>query len=60
MDLAGRVLRREPDVNSVTARMGYAPHYFTPAKAIRELGLPQSPIAGAVRAADWFAARKMI
>jgi len=61
MDVAGRLLGREPDVNSVTARMGYAPHYFTPAKAVRELGLPQSPLEGAVRrAVDWFAARKMI
>lgn len=54
-DLAGRLFRFEPDVNSVTARMGYAPHYFTCKKAIRDLGIPQSPIQGAVkRAAVWF------
>ena len=55
MDVLAKLLRFEPDVNSVTARMGYAPHYFTCQKAIRELGLPQSPIERAVkRAFDWF------
>ena len=54
-DLLGRVLRFEPDVNSITARMGYAPHYFTCKKAVRDLGIPQSPIEGAVkRAVAWF------
>ncbi len=61
MDAAGRLLSMEPDVNSVTARMGYAPHYFTPDKAIKELGMPQSPIEGAVkRAYKWFKDRGMI
>jgi dihydroflavonol-4-reductase len=60
-DGLGRVLRLEPDVNSVTARMGYAPHYFTPAKAIAELGLPQSPLEPAIRRAyEWFRAQNMI
>lgn len=60
-DLIGRLFGLEPDVNSVTARMGYAPHYFTPEKAIRELGIPQSPIEGAVkRAWDWFRSQGMI
>ena len=60
-DIAGRLFGFEPDVNSVTARIGYAPHYFTPAKAIRELGMPQSPIQGAIqRAFAWFQSRGMI
>ncbi|HUT55582.1 MAG TPA: NAD-dependent epimerase/dehydratase family protein [bacterium] len=60
-DLAGRAFGFEPDVNSVTARMGYAPHYFTSKKAIRELGLPQSPLEPAVkRAMEWFRARGMV
>lgn len=61
LDLLGRVFGREPDVNSVTARMGYAPHYFTPRKAVRELGLPQSPLEPAVkRAFLWFQERGVI
>ena len=60
-DVAGRLFGFEPDVNSVTARMGYAPHYFTPAKAIAELGLPQSPLEPAVRRAyEWFKSQNMI
>lgn len=55
LDFAGRALGLEPDTNSVTARMGYAPHYFTPRKAIAELGMPQSPLEDAVRRAyKWF------
>ena len=54
-DLLGLVFRFEPDVNSITAKMGYADHYFSSKKAIKELGLPQSPIAKAVeRAFNWF------
>jgi len=54
-DLLGRVFNFEPDVNSITARMGYAPHYFSCQKAIRELGMPQSGIEDAVkRAFNWF------
>jgi dihydroflavonol-4-reductase len=60
-DVAGRLLGFEPDVNSVTARMGYAPHYFTPAKAIAQLGLPQSPLEPAVRRSyEWLKAQNMI
>jgi len=60
-DLSGRLFGFEPDVNSVTARMGYAPHYFTPAKAIRELGMPQSPLEPAIeRAYRWFRERGML
>jgi len=35
--------------------MGYQPHYFTPAKAVRELDMPQSLVRDAIkRAYDWF------
>jgi len=54
-DILGRLFKLEPDVNSITAAMGYAPHYFTSRKAVRELGMPQSGIEGAVkRALEWF------
>ncbi len=60
-DVAGRIFGLEPDVNSVTAKMGFAPHYFTPEKAIGELGMPQSPLGPAVeRAYKWFRQRGMI
>ncbi len=55
LDVVGRLFGFEPDINSITAKMGFADHYFTPQKAIQELGIPQSPIEGAVkRAFDWF------
>ncbi|OGP59285.1 MAG: hypothetical protein A2V67_15595 [Deltaproteobacteria bacterium RBG_13_61_14] len=61
LDLAGRLFGFEPDVNSVTARMGYAQHYFTPQKAIAELGMPQSPLEPAVeRAYRWFNQQGML
>ncbi|MFO8058684.1 MAG: SDR family oxidoreductase [bacterium] len=61
MDAAGRLFGLEPDVNSVTAKLGFAPHYFTPEKAIRELGLLQSPLEPAVeRAYQWFRERGRI
>ncbi|UCD84766.1 MAG: SDR family oxidoreductase [Deltaproteobacteria bacterium] len=54
-DIYGKLTGSEPQINSVTARLGYAPHYFSPAKAIKELGIPQSPVEGAVRRAfEWF------
>ncbi len=54
-DIYGKLTGAEPQINSVTARLGYAPHYFSPAKAIKELGIPQSPVEGAVRRAyEWF------
>ena len=60
-DVAGRALGLEPDLNSVTAKMGYAPHYFTPEKAIRELGVPQSPLEPAIdRAYHWLKQKGMI
>lgn len=54
-DIYGKLTGAEPQINSVTVRLGYAPHYFSPAKAIKELGIPQSPVEGAVRRAyEWF------
>jgi dihydroflavonol-4-reductase len=37
-------------------RMAHAPMYYTPAKAVRELGLPQTPIDNAIaQSVEWFA-----
>jgi dihydroflavonol-4-reductase len=61
LDVVGRVFKLEPDVNSVTAKIGFAPHYFTPEKAIKELGMPQSPLKPAIkRSYDWFKSHGMV
>jgi dihydroflavonol-4-reductase len=52
-----RLLRREPRVPIDGARMAAKPMFFDGAKAVRELGLPQSPIEPALRrAVEWFVA----
>lgn len=50
-----RLTRRPPRVPLVGVRMARRPMYFSAQKAVRELGLPQSPIAEALRCAvQWF------
>jgi dihydroflavonol-4-reductase len=52
-----RVTRRAPKVSLTAVRMARKPMYFSPAKAIRDLGLPQTDVAVALRdAVDWFVA----
>lgn len=47
--------RRPPAVPLVGVRLARYPMYFTAQKAVRELGLPQSPIREALRqAVQWF------
>jgi len=54
-DLSGRITRREPSVNSLTARLGYVGHYYDPSKASAALGLRHTPIREAIaKAAAWF------
>jgi dihydroflavonol-4-reductase len=56
-DLAGTVSRTPMQFNSAVARMAFQPHYFSAARAIGDLGLPQSPLRGAIRRAwEWFVA----
>lgn len=48
---------RESVLNPLTARLGFVGHYYDPSKAVRELGLPQSPLRPAIeRAVAWFRA----
>ncbi|MBI3456261.1 MAG: NAD-dependent epimerase/dehydratase family protein [Candidatus Rokubacteria bacterium] len=50
-----RVTRREPLASRTAVRMAAKRMFFDPAKAIRELGLPQTPVDEALRdAVDWF------
>lgn len=51
----GRLLNREPRIPLEGARMARKKMYFSAAKAVRELGLPQSPIEEALaRAVAWY------
>ena len=55
--LAARVLRREPRVALESVRLARHKMYFSAARAVRELGLPQSPVEAALqRAVDWYRA----
>jgi dihydroflavonol-4-reductase len=58
MEGASRLTGRPPRVALTAVRMARKRMYFSPAKAVRELGLPQTPTDEALRdAVDWFVAR---
>ncbi len=47
--------RREPAIPLDGVRMAHAPMYYDASKAVRELGLPQTPVEDAIRkAVTWF------
>ena len=53
----GWILRREPLAPLDGARMARKRMFFSAARAVAELGLPQSPVRAALRdAAEWFSA----
>lgn len=53
-ELGGRLSGKEPVLSRATARVAVDGQYYSPAKAIRELGLPQTPIEEAISASfDW-------
>lgn len=53
----GWLLRREPIAPLDGARMARRRMFFSPARAVAELGLPQSPVRAALRdAAEWYRA----
>ena len=55
MEAAGRLTGREPRLPLELARLASADHYYDSGKAIRELGLPQTPIEVALRDAfAWY------
>ncbi|MBI1735304.1 MAG: NAD-dependent epimerase/dehydratase family protein [Candidatus Rokubacteria bacterium] len=56
MEAAARVSGRPPRVPLTAVRMARKRMYFSPAKAVRELGLPQTDVREALHdAARWFA-----
>jgi dihydroflavonol-4-reductase len=57
MEGVSRVTRRPPRVSLTAVRMARKRMFFSPAKAVRELGLPQTDVGDALRdAVDWFTA----
>ncbi len=55
LEAVSRVTGREPLASRTAVRMAKKRMFFDPAKAIRELGLPQTPVDEALRdAVDWF------
>jgi len=55
MDVYGKMTGLAPEINSAATFVSCQPQYFTPQKAIKELGLPQSPVKEAIRRAyEWF------
>lgn len=58
MEGIARVTRGTPQVPLTAVRMARKRMYWSPAKAVRELGLPQTPVEEALRdAVEWFVAR---
>ena len=57
MEGAARLSRRPPRVSLTAVRMARKRMFFSPAKAVRELGLPQTDVREALRdAVEWFGA----
>lgn len=58
MEMAARVTGRPPAVPLTAVRMARKRMYFSAAKAVHELGLPQTPVEDALReAVAWFVER---
>lgn len=54
-EAVARAARREPLVARTAVRMAGKRMFFDPSRAVRELGLPQTPVDQALRdAVDWF------
>jgi len=55
IDVWARLAGKAPEVNRAALSSSYRFQYYTPRKAIEELGMPQSPVAEAIRRAfEWF------
>lgn len=53
--IADHITKRAPTASVVAVKLAGHHMYFSPAKAVRELGLPQSPIEDAIRdAVTWY------
>ena len=55
--LMGLLFRRPPTINHATAKISCDGQYYSPLKAVTELGMPQTPIEEAIRSAfNWLKA----
>lgn len=53
--LYGQIAGSTPNINHLTANMGYIEHYFDSSKAVRELNMKQTPVTVAIEDAyRWF------
>jgi dihydroflavonol-4-reductase len=53
--ILGRWFGKRPEVSYTSVKMSREAMYYDSSKAVRELGLPQSPVENAIRkAVDWF------
>lgn len=57
----GTLLRRNPHIPLEGVKMAAKKMFFDPSKAVRELGMPQSPVRDALlRAVEWFLANNYV
>lgn len=57
MSISGSLRRLEPRVSRAMAEVSCSSFFYTAAKAVRELELPQSPVEEGIRSAyQWFLA----
>ena len=60
-DLYAAVTGTEPRITTQVARLGYVRHYYSPAKAVAQLGMSQTPLRETIeRAVTWFRAVGML
>ncbi|MBK9314211.1 MAG: NAD-dependent epimerase/dehydratase family protein [Acidobacteria bacterium] len=57
--ILARYFGKKPDISLFSVQMSVMAMYYDSSKAVRELGLPQSPVERALeKAVDWFMSRK--
>jgi dihydroflavonol-4-reductase len=60
-ELYERISGRDAGINLAAVQVSYLRHYYDSSKAIRQLGMPQSPIEAAIeRAAAWLREQNML
>jgi len=61
MEGVARLTGTPPSVSLTAVRMARKRMYFSPARAVQELGLPQTPVEEALRdGVEWFLSRGFV